>query len=163
MKKILLVFATLLFQFSFSQVSIEGNKLVKNGQSYKFRQYEEVFTHSTAENYFKRARMNKTVGTIIAYTGGAMLGFSAARAIAEPKEKAVSTGWGTYIVEGDRSMWWTYAAVGAGIAAISIPFAIKANKNAEKAVSIENGEATAFKPYFKIENAGAGIALSYNF
>jgi hypothetical protein len=46
---------------------------------------------------------------------------------------------------------------------VGIPFALAANKNAKKAISIENGEPTAFQPYFKLESAGNGLALSYNF
>jgi len=33
----------------------------------------------------------------------------------------------------------------------------------KKALEIENGEPTAFQPYFKLETAGTGMALSYNF
>ncbi|MCW4451571.1 hypothetical protein OK344_05050 [Kaistella sp. BT6-1-3] len=52
--------------------------------------------------------------------------------------------------------------IGVVLIGIGIPFAIAANKNAKKALEIENGGATAFKPYFRVETAGTGMALSYN-
>ena len=58
---------------------------------------------------------------------------------------------------------WTIIGIGAGLIGIGIPFAIAADKNAKKAIAIENGEPTAFQPYFKLESAGNGLALSYNF
>lgn len=163
MKKLFVLFALSCYLISFGQVTLQGNRLVKDSTSYKLRQYKEVFTNRDAQQYFKKARTNKTVGSIFAYTGGFLMGFSAAKAIAEPKYKEWNTGFGIVKVEGNRKMWWTYAAAGAGLAAVSIPFALGAKKNADKALEIENGAASAFQPYFKFETAGSSVSLSYHF
>lgn len=165
MKKLILLFALCCYMMSFGQVSLNGNRLVKDGVSYKSRQYKEIFTNVEAQRYFKKARTNQAVGSVFAYTGGFAIGFFAAKAISEPKEKAIALPFGgQYMVEGDRKYWWTWAGLGAAWAAVSIPFAVKANKNAKRAVEIENnGSTTAFEPYFKLETAGGGVALSYNF
>ena len=164
MKYFFTLLLTISIVFSSAQVSITGNRLEKDGRSYKFGQYQEVFTNEQAKKYFKRARTNVTVGTIIAGTGGALLGFSVAKALTVPKEVSFPDPFGGYYtVEGDRKMWWGYAGLGAGIALVSIPFAIKASKNSEKAIKLENEEITASKSYFKLESSGAGLALSYHF
>lgn len=53
--------------------------------------------------------------------------------------------------------------IGAGLVGIGIPFAISAEKNAKRALALENGESNVFKPHFKIENSENGIAFSYHF
>lgn len=160
MKKLLFLFAIFSFGFAFSQVSMSGNKLLKDGQTYKMSEYKEVFKNQEAANYFAKARTNKTVGEIFAYTGGFCLGFGLAQAL--KGEKTVTTQFGTSVVEKPKGAW-TLVGIGAGLIGIGIPFAIGAKKNAQKAISIENGESTAFQPYFKLEPSGTGIALSYNF
>ena len=94
--------------------------------------------------------------------GGGVLGFGLARALSGGETKVNINGQ-TQVVKQDKSTAWTAVGIGAGIVGIGIPFAIAANKNAKKALEIENGGATAFQPYFKLETAGNGMALSYNF
>lgn len=149
------------FQSIFSQVSMEKNKLVKDGVKYKFSKYEEVFQNNEAKDYFKKARTNNTVGSIFAYTGGFGLGFGLATLISG-KENKISANGMTYTKEAKKG-GWGFLAAGVGLIGIGIPFAIAADKNAKKAIEIENGEPTAFQPYFKLENSGTGLALSYNF
>ncbi len=67
------------FQSAFSQVTIEKNKLVKDGVKYKFSKYEDVFQNAEAKEYFKKARANKTASDICAYSGGFSLGFGIGR------------------------------------------------------------------------------------
>lgn len=163
MKKILLLSGLLFFQSVFSQVKLEGNKLIKDGQSYKISQYREVFSNAEAQTYFKKARTNSTVGSIFAGLGGGVMGFGLARALSGNKA-TVSTPHGTQTIKQDNGPAWTAVGIGAGIVGIGIPFAIAANKNAKKAIEIENGETgTAFQPYFRLESAGNGVAFSYNF
>lgn len=161
MKKSILVLTLILSQMSFAQVSYEKNKLIKDGVKYKFSRYEEVFTKTEAKDYFKKARANKTAGEILAYTGGFTLGFGVGRLLAGGNKTAY--------VNGVKQTWkaeskgWGFVAAGAGLVGIGIPFALAADKIAKKAVAVENGETVAFQPYFKIESAGNGIAMSYNF
>lgn len=162
MKKILLLSSLICFQTAFSQVTMTGNKLEKDGQTYKMSQYNDVFKNPEAASHFKKARTNSTVGNVFAGIGGGVLGFGLARALSGGETKVNINGQ-TQVVKQDKSTAWTAVGIGAGIVAIGIPFAFAANKNAKKALEIENGGATAFQPYFKLETAGNGMALSYNF
>lgn len=163
MKKILFLGLVLCFQSIFSQVSLSGNKLVKDGQYYKFSEYQKVFVNPVANDYFKQGRTNKTAADVISTIGGFGMGFSLGLIIASPKEQSVSTPYGSASVATDNSARWTVFAVSTGIALASIPFYLGAKKNFDKAIQTENGETNAFQPYFKLESAGNGLALSYNF
>ncbi|QOW11022.1 hypothetical protein Q73A0000_11950 [Kaistella flava (ex Peng et al. 2021)] len=163
MKKILFFGAIFCFQSIFSQVTMAGNKLVKDGQSYKFSQYQQVFTNPVASDYFKQGRSNKTAGDVISSIGGFGMGLSLGLILSTPKEQSVSTPFGSATVETDNSARWTVFGLSAGIALVSIPFYVGAKKNFNKAIETENGESTAFEPYFKLESAGNGLALSYHF
>ena len=57
MKKFLLLGLLISFQIVFCQVSMEKNKLVKDGVKYKFSKYEEVFQNSEAKDYFKKGKI----------------------------------------------------------------------------------------------------------
>lgn len=161
MKNLILFVSILLSQISFAQVSYEKNKLIKDGVKYKLSKYEDVFTKTEARDYFKKARTNKTVGEIFAYSGGFSLGFGIGRLLAGG-EKTVYVN-GVKQTFKSESKGWGFIAAGAGLIGIGIPFALAADKNAKKAISIENGETVAFQPYFKIESIGNGLAMSYNF
>lgn len=164
MKKILLLSTFICFQTAFSQVSLEKNKLVKDGVKYKYSKYEQVLQNSDARDYFKKARTNKTAGEVFAYAGGFSLGFGIGQIISNGKTRTSDLGYyGTITTKPNNSGAWTAIGIGAGLIGIGIPFAVAANKNAKKALEIENGGATAFQPYFKLETAGNGMALSYNF
>lgn len=162
MKKIIFLFAIFICNFIFSQVSLSGNKLVKDGQPYKFSEYKEVLTNAEAQTLFKKARTNRTIGNIFAGVGGAFMGFGLARIISTPSEYTV---YGTSTtIKNNKSPFWTAIGIGAVVTGLGIPFAVLAKKNTEKAIAIENGESSnAFQPYFQLESAGNGISLSYNF
>lgn len=163
MKKILFLGLALSFQSAFSQVSMSGNKLIKDGISFKSSKYEEVLDNKDAQNYFKKARTNKTVGEIFAYTGGFTLGFGIAKAL-QGTNKTITVNGSPQTVKVEKEKGaGTLIGIGIGLVGIGIPFAIAANKNAKKAIAVENGESTAFLPYFKVETAGNGLALSYHF
>ena len=163
MKKLLFLSIIICSQNIFAQVTTEKNKLVKDGQTYKMSQYKEVFKNPEALSYFKKARTNNTVGSIFAGIGGGVMGFGLARALSGNKA-TVTTNSGTQTVKQDTGGAWAAVGIGAGIVGIGIPFAIATAKNAKKAIEIENGgSTTGFQPYFKLESAGTGLALSYNF
>jgi hypothetical protein len=137
MKKFLLFGLMTCFQTFFSQVSMEKNKLVKDGVKYKFSKYEDVFKNAEAQNYFKKARTNKTVSEVFAYTGGFGLGFGIGRLISGG-EKTVYVN-GSPQTTNLKSAGWSYIIIGSGLIGIGIPFAIAAGKNAKKALNTENG------------------------
>lgn len=159
MNKFLLLALAMCFQQAFGQVSISSNRLIKDGQEYRFSKYRDVFSNPEARTAFSKARTNSTVGQIFAYTGGFAIGFGLIPAL--QGNKTETRNGMTY--KRDASAAWTVVGIGAGLVAIGIPFAVASGKNAEKALKLENGESTAFKPYFKLETAGNGMALSYNF
>ncbi len=165
MKKIILLSIALCSQQFFSQVTFNGTKFEKNGTTYRLSKYNEVFKNKDAIDFVKKGKGNKTAGDIFAFTGGFGIGFGLVGALISPNKSTVNTGFmGTYTYKNDKSGYWTIFGVGAGLALISIPFYSGASKNFKKAVVVENGEtSTAFKPYFNIESAGSGIAMSYNF
>ena len=162
MKKILFLTTALCFQSVFAQVEISGNKLLKDGQTYKMSKFNDVFKNPEALSYFKKARTNNTVGTIFAGVGGGVMGVGLARALSGGKT-TVAINNQPHVIKQDNSTAWTAVGIGAGIVGIGIPFALAAKKNADKAIQLENGESTAFQPYFKVETAGNGLALSYHF
>ncbi len=163
MKKVLILSFAFCFQTAFSQVSIEKNKLVKDGQAYKMSEYKNVFSNQESLRLFKKAKSKGTVSQIIGGIGGGLMGFGLAKAISGGTESKVTTNSGVQTIKHDKSGAWTVFGIGVGIVGIAIPFAVSANKDAEKALKLENGESTAFQPYFKFETAGNGLALSYNF
>lgn len=163
MNKFLLFFAIMIAQSAFSQVTMSGNKLVKDGQTYKMSQYQDVFKNPEAVSYLKKARTNSTVGSIFAYTGGFSLGFGLSAVLFGPKKQVYGSYGSQYETKADKSVAWLVTGIGAGLIGIGIPFAVASNKNAQKALQLENGESTAFQPHFKLETAGNGMALSYNF
>lgn len=164
MNKILFIGAALLCNTAFGQVSMSGNKLVKNGQTYKAKEYKQVFSNVDAQNYFAKSRTNNTVASVLGFTGGFALGTSIPMMLRKRKESViVTTPNGPVYAKTDGPYGYGYALIGAGLIGAGIPFAIAAKKNAKKAIDTENGETTAFKPYFKVESAGTAVALSYNF
>ena len=164
MQKILLLSLLVCFQSVFSQVSMEKNKLTKEGQVYKMSQYKEVFKNQEAINSFKHARTNKTLANIFAFTGGFGIGFSITQIIATPNEVTRQSPYGgTFTSKNNKSGLWTVLAIGSGLAVVSVPIFIASKKSAQKAMKLENGEPKAFQPYLKVETAGNGLALSYHF
>ena len=61
-----------------------------------------------------------------------------------------------------KNAGWSVFGVGAGVALLSLPFSLSVKSKLRKAVDIENGQKTAFNPYFKFQTIGNGIALSYH-
>lgn len=164
MNKILLLVAMICFQSIFSQVSMSETKLLKEGNAYKFSKYKEVFSNQEAISTFKQGRTNKTIADVLAFTGGFGMGFSLVSIFTSPKERKMQDIFGTsHTYKVDNSARWTVFGVSAGLAVLSIPLYVSFSKNSKKAIAIENGETTAFQPYFKLESAGNGMALSYNF
>lgn len=162
MKKLFFL-CVLLSAFSSAQVTLESGRLMKDGQSYKLSDYNQVFQNEEARAYFKKARTNSTVSSIFAGLGGGLVGVGVANAITT-KEQTVYVNGQKMVTKQDKSAAWTVVGIGAGVIGVAIPFALAAGKNAEKALAVENGEGTtAFQPYFKLEGGGNGVALSYNF
>lgn len=165
MKKSILILTVILSQFHFAQVSFDGKKFLKDGQSYKSKNYKQVFSDPVAQDYVKKARTNRVFGDVLGGIGGFGMGLSLGLIVSTPKERTYNLGYGygSITQKTDNSARWTVFGISTGIALISIPFYVSAKKNIDKAVKTENGEATAFKPYFKLGSEGDRLAMSYNF
>lgn len=144
MKKILLFSSLISFHAVFSQVTMSGNKLLKNGQTYKMSQYQDVFKNPEAASYFKKARTNSTVGSIFAYTGGFSLGFGLSAVLFGPKKQVYGSYGSQYEVKADKSVAWLVTGIGAGLIGIGIPFALAADKNAKKAMKLKTEDLPLF-------------------
>ena len=163
MQKILLLSLLICFQSVFSQVSMEKNKLTKDGQVYKMSQYKEDFKNEEAQNYLKKARTNSTLGTIFAATGGALIGVSLPMVLKKKITNQVNGPYGPMYYLTQAPYGYGLLIGGVVLVGVGIPLAISSKKNAKRAIELENGESTAFQPYLKVETAGNGLALSYNF
>ena len=164
MNKILLLGGMLCVQSLFSQVALSGNKLIKDGKTYKMSQYEQVFQKSEALESMKKARSNNTVASILGFGGGASLGFGVAQLIASGTTRTAYDIFGNpYTIKPDNNDAWILAGAGAAAIVLAIPLSAAGKKKVNEAIQIENGESNAFTPYFKIQTAGNGLALSYNF
>lgn len=163
MNKILLLSAAVCFQSLFSQVTMEKNKLVKDGQTYKMSQYSEVFKNDAALAAFKKSRTNSTVSQIFAFAGGGLVGASIPMLLRKKETQTVYYPGGGYTLQTAGPHGVGYLISGVVLIGAAIPFAVAGDRKAKKAIALENGEGTAFQPYFKLESAGNGLAFSYNF
>lgn len=165
MKKSILILTVILSQFHCAQVSFDGKKFLKDGQSYKSKNYRQVFTDPAALDLVKKGRTNKTVGDVFSGIGGFGMGLSLALIVSTPKERTYNLGYGygSITQKTDNGARWTVFGISTGIALISIPFYVSAKKHFDKAIKTENGEPTTFKPYFKLGSEGDRLAVSYNF
>ncbi|QFG52099.1 hypothetical protein [Chryseobacterium sp.] len=159
MKKMILFGMMLSFTLGTAQVTMEKNKLVKDGQTYKLKEFRSVFKDPNAASTFHKARTNAAVSNVFGYAGGFLIGFGIVPALSGKKTE-VRNG---VVYENKPSRGWAVVGIGAGLVGVGIPFAYAADKQAKKALALENGEPTAFRPHFKLESAGTGVALSYNF
>lgn len=133
---------------------------IKDGQGYKFKEYKEVFVNPTSLDHIKKARTNKTFGSILLYTGSFFVGFGVGYALSikdhELYGKVVKR-------DRDRNTGWIIAGSGLGIALSSIPLWNGYSKNIKKAVEVENGETETSVSQLKLNVNGNGVGLAYQF
>ena len=91
---------------------------------------------------FKKAKSNYDAAGVLGFIGGFMVGWPI----------------GTAIAGGDPQ--WGLAAGGGVILLCSLPLSIAFKKHGERAVSIYNGNPTAFKPTFYLSPYGTGAKLT---
>ncbi|MCH5717486.1 hypothetical protein [Niabella hibiscisoli] len=114
---------TLIFSLVVIYVAAQGNDTItikktfggqtfyQNGVLLKSKQLKTILkTDGEAYKVFQSSKAATTVGTILGYTGGFMMGWSLGTAIGGGKPN------------------WAIGGIGAGLAAVSIPFSISANK-----------------------------------
>lgn len=128
-----------------------GYKFYQGEQQLKMKDLKSILkSNDLAYRNFKSASSSSTIGTVLGYSGGFLIGWSIGTAISG-KDKAN----------------WTPAIIGAGLTAISIPFAIKANKKIKRAVETFNGskrerfETSSIQLNLQIKDSGVGVALKF--
>lgn len=149
---------------AFSQVTIADNYLVKDGKTYSISEYKQVFSNAQAQQFMAKSRTNRTVAGILGFAGGFSLGASIPMMLRKKEQSIIRGPYGDTVITTGGPYGYGYALVGLGLIAAGIPFEIAGKRNREKAIATENGQSSAnSKPYFKLENAGNGLAFSYNF
>lgn len=97
----------------------------------------------------KKARSTNTLGTIIGFAGGAMVGWPL----------------GTALAGGDPE--WVMAGIGAGLIVVAIPLSQKFNKQIKQAVDVYNAPLRGSSFWdkrelkFSISGNGAGLVLNF--
>lgn len=127
---------------SFGTVFKQNGRILTVNQLVKL-----VESNPDARKEMKIAKSNYTVNTIFGSLGGAMVGYPL----------------GTAIAGGDPE--WVLAGIGAGLFAVSIPFAIAYVKHAKNAVNIHNRDVktTGMKIDYRLGLTSNGIALKLTF
>ena len=118
-----------------------GTRFQQNGRNLTPRQLLDITkSNPDALAEMKLAKRNYDVGYVFGFAGGFLIGWPI----------------GTAIGGGDPN--WTLAAVGAGLAVISIPFTVSYTKHARNAVHIYNKELK----YSYFVEPDLKIGLTYN-
>lgn len=160
MRKGILLFCFVFASLSFAQVTADKRRLIKDGKTYRFKEYKQVFQNTEARRYFAQARTSSTIGVVLGTLGGAFVGAGLVQVIVQGSEKPHYFN-GTQV---ETKPNWAPVWIGVGLIGVGFAATWSANKKAKKALNIENeGVGTAFQPHFKMEVGGNGIALSYNF
>ncbi|WDT68698.1 hypothetical protein [Cloacibacterium sp. TD35] len=168
MRKLFTLFTLVLIQFIFSQentftnqtqkisLSENGNFFIYNNQTYGLKHYNIIFKNEEAKSILTSARANKSIGNVLGFTGGFLMGFGFIMGISGSNDPNIDQ-------DSYKNAGWSVFGIGAGVTLLSLPFSLSVKSKLKKAVEIENGEKTAFNPYFKFQSTGNGIALSYHF
>jgi len=127
-----------------------GYKFSRNGEKLSQKDVMEILKMNTqTAELAQAAQTNFTVGNILGFAGGFLVGWPLGSAI-----------------RGDEPNW-TLAAVGAGLIGLSIPFTSAGNKKLKKALDLYNKSfqksSYKFRPQYSISTNGNGIALVISF
>ena len=129
--------------------SFGGMTFYQNGTQLKSRQLKNTLRNKPeAYSIYQSSKAAATASTILGYTGGFLMGWSLGTALGGEKPN------------------WAIGGVGAGLAAVSIPLGISANKKVKRAVDAYNstGNSSRYQPRsMKIEMRPESIGLVYHF
>jgi len=161
MKKLTLVFVLIFVCLTgaFGQTPADSITMKKVFGGYQFYQKGKLLNmpglvktmqpNAQAFREIKAAQSNNTIATLFAGAGGFMIGWPL----------------GTALGGGDPE--WAMAAVGAGLAAISIPISSKTLKQARSAVNTYNNglknSSSSAGPEFRLGFVGNGIGVTMQF
>lgn len=124
-----------------------GFKFYNGQQALKLGEVQELMkSNEAAYKEIKKARGNFVMSNVLAFAGGALIGWPV----------------GTALGGGDPQ--WGLAGAGAGLVLIAIPLSIGFKNHATKAVDLYNaGETNARQPSLSIFPTGTGMKLVFKF
>ena len=170
MKKLtLLLLLSSTFAFSQENSSIENVTLgsnskdffIKNGENYKLNGYKQVFENPLAQQKIRKARTNKTFGTIISVIGGFGIGYGAGMFLGNLSNDSGNS-LSDLEPQSRRQAGLIYMAMGLGVTATSIPLWIGYKKNIKKAIELENQTTTYSNTLnFNVNENGFGLAYKF--
>ena len=136
------------------------NFFIKDGEGYKLNQYKDVFANQEAIDHVRRARTNKTIGSVMLYTGSFFVGYGVGHVLSIKDFELYGE-----IVKQDRrrNTGWIIAGSGLGVALASIPMWNGYVKNIKKAVDLENDETETSVSQMRLNINGNGFGLAYQF
>lgn len=135
---------------------------IKNGSTFKLNEYKQVFENPLAQKKIRKARTNKTFGTIISVIGGFGIGYGAGMFIGNLSNGNSNNPWDKINAKSNRETGLIYMAMGLGVTATSIPLWIGYNKNLKKAIDLEN-ETTTYSNTLNFNVNENGFGLAYKF
>ena len=156
--------------FAFSQENSNSQNVVlgpntrdlftKNGETFKLNEYKQVFENPLAQKKIRKARTNKTFGTIISVIGGFGIGYGAGMFVGNLGGSGNSLA--DLEPQSRRQAGLIYMAMGLGVTATSIPLWIGFKKNIKKAIELENQTTTYSNTLnFNVNENGFGLAYKF--
>ena len=130
-------------------IQYSGNTYTLNHEVLTLDRMTSIMQNNTvATEYLKSARGNSGIANVLAYAGGAFIGYPLGTAIGGGKPE------------------WTLALIGCGLIVIDIPIIISANKKLRKAVNAYNqpGMTSRREKYeLKLGMTQDGMGLAFRF
>lgn len=153
---------TLLFSLSFVTLCLGqtlemkknffGDVYLKDGERISKQELKSILEpNNTAYELYRKSRSTRTLGDIIAFGGGFMIGIPLGQSIANSPDPN-----------------WTLGGVGLGISILGAVISKNGDKKAREAIEYYNSSKSStsayrFEPEFKIIANGYGLGLSMDF
>ena len=127
-----------------------GNRYIHGERIISFYQLSDIMKdNELATAAMQSAKNHKTLSMIVGGTGGFLLGWSLGAAL------------------GGGEVNWLLAGAGGGLILLSIPFEVRANKDARDAVDFYNSglanRSSFNKPYLELGTGTNGLSLIWRF
>jgi len=128
-----------------------GYKITQNGNQMTMKSLVKTMeSNQEAFDLIKKAKSSNTIASILAFSGGGLIGWPLGTALGGGKAN------------------WALAGIGAGLVAITIPISSGINKKLKQSVELYNSSLNStsfnnFKPQFEIIGNKNGVGLLMNF
>ena len=120
MRKLFTLLTLVLFQCIFSQentstnqlskisLSENGNFFIYDNQAYGLKHYNIIFKNEEAKSILANARANKSIGNVLGFTGGFLMGFGFIMGISGSNDPNIDQ-------DSYKNAGWSVFGVGAGV------------------------------------------------